>query len=140
MCPCSEDTFRELLSFLRSVDTDFHPALSEKVDLSAYARKIIEKANLALDYDGDKIIGLVVVYCNDEINKRAYIPLVGVASGYRNRGIAKKLMMQAIQVVTERGFKIIGIHSNNPIAVRLYRSLGFVVVNPGERAYLELEL
>lgn len=140
MCAYSEDIFGKLLSFLQCVDKDFRPALSEKVSLPAYARKIIEKADLALENEDDHIVGLVVLYCNDEVGKRAYIPLVGVAAEYRNKGIAKKLMTRVIQIVRDRGFKVIGIHSNNPIAVRLYQSLGFAVVESGERAYLEIEL
>lgn len=140
MPPYCEDFCEKLLSFLQSVDTDFHPSLSDKVNLSDYVRKIIEKAELVFDDDGERIIGLVVVYCNDENEKRAYIPLVGVATEYRKKGIAKKLMTRVIQIVRDRGFKVIGIHSNNPIAVRLYQSLGFAVVESGERAYLEIEL
>ncbi len=140
MPPYCEDFCEKLLSFLQSVDTDFHPSLSDKVNLSDYVRKIIEKAELVFDDDGERIIGLVVVYCNDENEKRAYIPLVGVATEYRKKGIAKKLITQAIQIVKEREFKIIGIHSNNPVAVRLYQSLGFVLIEPGERVYLELVL
>jgi len=137
---CREDFFGKLLLFLQCVDRDFCPALSEKVYLPDYVRKIMENADLLLDYDEDRIVGLVVLYCNDEIKKRAYIPLVGVAVGYRNRGIARNLMTRAIQMVKEKGFKVIGIHSNNPIAVWLYQSLGFKLMESGERVYMELEL
>lgn len=135
-----EGAYGKLLSFLQSVDTDFRPALSDKVYLPDYVRKIIENAALVVEEDGDKIVGLAVVYCNNELTKRAYISLVGVAAGYRNKGIAKNLVTRAIQVVREQRFTVIGIHSNNPVAIRLYQSFGFELVEPGERAYLELVL
>lgn len=136
-----DSVFNEkLLDFLQNIDTDFNPPLSSKVYLPDYVKKITDKADLVLDYDGNEISGLVVVYCNEMVNKKAYIPLVGVSSKYRNRGIARKLMIQAIRLVKEKGFKIVGIHSNNPVAIKLYESLGFSTIVQGERSYLELSL
>ena len=130
----------KLLNFLQNIDADFNPPLSSKVYLPDYVKKITDKADLILDYDGNEISGLVVMYCNDLVNKKAYIPLVGVSSRYRNRGIARKLMARAIRLVKEKGFKIVGIHSNNPVAIKLYESLGFSTIVQGERSYLELSL
>ena len=128
---------KSLLEFLVSIDHDFNPPLSSKVELHDYVAKIMASAELMLDYDCDKVIGKVVVYCNDYAGKKAYIPLVGVLHEYRNKGVAKKLMSDAILLAEKRDFSSIGIHSNNPVAVRLYESLGFVVVEHGERSYLE---
>lgn len=98
------------------------------------------KSNLIIESYQEDICGLIVLYCNDFINKKAYISLVGVAAKYRNKGIAKTMMEKAIQVAASSGMKIIGIHSNNSIAIHLYKKLGFKIIEPGERAYMELEL
>jgi len=129
---------KQLLTFLNNIDNDFNPPLSRKVNLRDYVEKIITNAELILDFDGDEIIGLVVVYCNDELNERAYIPLVGVDSLHRKKGIAKKLMVQAIQLARQKGFKVLGIHSNNQIAIDFYKVLGFSVICSDDRQYLEL--
>ena len=129
-CNVDMDTLeKSLLEFLVSIDHDFNPPLSSKVELHDYVAKIMASAELMLDYDCDKVIGMVVVYCNDYAGKKAYIPLVGVLHEYRNKGVAKKLMSDAILLAEKRDF--------NPVAVRLYESLGFVVVEHGERSYLE---
>lgn len=130
----------QLLFFLKKIDNDFYPSLSSKVNLHDYVEKIIDKAELILDFDDDKIKGMVVLYCNDYVNRKAYIPLVGVCPEYRNRGVAKKLMSDAIQIVKDRDFILIGIHSNNPVAILLYESLGFVVVRQGKRSYMEMSI
>ena len=70
--------------------------------------------------------------------EKAYIPLVGVLPAYRRRGIAKKLMLEAISYVNSKEFKVVGIHSNNPIAVKAYCDLGFDIIEDDERKYMEL--
>ena len=130
----------ELYQFLKEIDEDFSPNLSSKVVLSEYAEKIQNKAKLIIDIDNNIIRGLVVLYCNDLDNKNAYISLVGVKKDYRGRGIARNMMKEAIQVAKEGGMKILGIHSNNPLALNLYKSLGFETKDFGEREFLELKL
>ena len=44
------------------------------MNLHDYVEKIIDKAELILDFDDDKIKGMVVLYCNDYVNRKAYIP------------------------------------------------------------------
>ena len=46
----------------------------------------------------------------------------------------------SVSYTKDNGMKIIGIHSNNVIALNLYKSLGFVTKEFGEREYLELKL
>lgn len=131
-----------LFNFLKSIDKDFNPHLSEKVDLKEYIDKILEKAYLIhYNHDGN-LIGLLVLYCNDFENKKAYIPLVGVLDGFRGNGVARKMMLECLSYVNLKGFKIIGIHSNNPIAIDLYRRLGFRIINidSNKRVYMELIL
>ena len=128
-----------LYEFLKDIDGDFTPHLSCKVNLDEYVAKIQNNAELIVDID--KILrGLVVLYCNDVINYKAYISLVGVKQEFRGKGIARKMMESAIKIAKDKGMKIIGIHSNNEVALNLYKSLGFVTKEFGEREYLELKL
>lgn len=130
-----------LYEFLRSIDKDFIPHLSEKVNLEEYVDKILEKSYLIHYNDNDgRLIGLLVLYCNDLENKKAYIPLVGVLEGFRGNGIAKKMMLECINFVNQKGFKTIGIHSNNLIAIDLYKKFGFKIISGDKRVYMELIL
>lgn len=129
----------ELYNFLKDIDEDFTPYLSSKVILSEYVEKIQNNAELIVDKTV-ALRGLVVLYCNDVVNFKAYISLVGVRHEFRGMGIARKMMVKAINKAQNNGMKVIGIHSNNEIALKLYKSLGFVTKEFGEREYLEMKL
>ena len=70
-------------------------------------------------------------------NLKAYIPLVGVLPRAQHQGIATRMMEIVCQYIKEQKFKVIGIHSNNPIAIKAYQKLGFRILNENERKYLE---
>ena len=130
-----------LLEFLIRIDMDFCPPLSRKVVLADYVCKIQSKAELIMEWSGKELAGLTVLYCNDSDRRFAYIPLVGVSSFCRGKGVASKMLQLSIQVASIRGFRILGIHSNNPIAIHLYKKLGFEEISrEGDRIYLELEI
>ena len=94
-----------------------------------------------MEWDGERLAGLVVLYCNDMASLTAYIALAGVSSSYRGQGIARRMIQSSIQIVMAHGFKVLGIHSNNPIAIHLYKKLGFTEISrEGDRLYMELEI
>lgn len=126
--------------FLRRVDQDFIHPLSSKVNLREYAIKLSELAYISAATQGDSIIGMVAMYCNDFENNKAYIPLVAVDSRFRGKHIGRSLMTAAISYAKSNGFKTIGIHTENPIALYLYTSLGFIIRQDTERKYLEIDL
>lgn len=131
----------KLLTFLQSVNTDFHPPLTEKVNLKDYIDKILDKAQIITEINNEGIIqGLVVLYCNDEQTRKAYIPLCGVDKKHRGKGVAKSLMEKAISIVKNAGYHTLAVHSNNPIAINLYEKLGFRIIEGDERVYMELKL
>lgn len=128
-----------LVHFLKEIDNNFYPALSIKTDLNIFADKLLRKAVLFYELDNKKIIGLVAMYANDYEKQYAYISLVGVLPSYRQRGIAKKLLREAVEYVgSQEKIRKIGIHTNNPIALRIYCTLGFKCIETVEgRTYLE---
>ena len=130
----------DILQFLYNVDADFNPPLSSKVVLNEYVSKIISKAELIVRGDSGGIFGMVILYANDICSRSAYISLVGVKSTYRGRGVATDMMREAIAIAKDKGMARIGIHSNNNIAIELYKSIGFVVKTDDERKYMEYEI
>lgn len=129
----------EIYKFLIDMNDEYNPPLSVKVDLHHYAEKIFDNAVLFVEEGNSGIIGMVVLYCNDKNNERGYIPLVGVLPAYQQQGIAKKLMLEALSYAKSRKFKVVGIHSNNPIAIEAYCKIGFNIVEEGKRKYMELK-
>ncbi len=132
-------TRESVLSFLNDVDKDFIPNISAKVNLEEFVCKVFSLSEL-IAVEDEEIKGLLVLYCNDAIENKAYISFVAVRNMYRRQGIARSLMASAIQRAKEKGMKAIGIHSNNPVALGLYKSLGFKTIIEGSREYLELDL
>lgn len=133
-----------LLKFLKEVDEDFYPPLSQKTDLNLFAEKMLANADFFYEQsDSGNIIGLVAIYDNDWEKKYAYIPLVAVSPFYRRLGIANKLLLAALDYVASLGSKIqiIGIHTSNFIAVKLYQNIGFKSVSiENGRTYMEIKL
>lgn len=126
--------------FLCRIDYDFPTPLSRKVDLKEYAVKLSELAFVSASIRGNDIVGCVAMYCNNIDERFAYIPLVAVDKPFRGKHISKALMMNAIVYARENGFKTIGLHTENQVALNLYLSLGFIIKEDGLRKYLELSL
>lgn len=130
----------DLLKFLEEVNHEFSPSLDQKVDLHEYATKIKEQACLMIETDNSGICGMVVFYCNNPETKLGYISLVGVSKRARSQGIASRLVKTVCEYVKSKDFSKIGIHSNNPSAIRIYQQLGFCAVVDDERMYMEMVL
>ncbi len=129
----------KLLIFLLQVDHDFSPPLSSKVNLEEYVEKITQQAKLVIRYSKDReIIGLTVLYCNDLKELKAYVSLVAVARDQRSRGYARDMMQEVLGYVRSTDFHSVGIHTNNPLAMNLYKKLGFNIISGTDRVYMEL--
>ncbi len=97
MAKPAKDVF---LNFLKAVDGDFSPPLSQKTDLQEYADKMYKNAELFCEYlPSGEIKGLVAMYANDRERQYAYITLVVVSSLHREQGIATRLLGEAISAV-----------------------------------------
>lgn len=130
----------DLLKFLHEINQDFFPSLDSKVDLQEYATKIQEQASVIIETDRSGICGLVVFYCNNQETKLAYISLVGVSTRARSQGIASRLVKSVCDYIKTQEFSTIGIHSNNPSAIRIYQQLGFCIIVDEDRKYMEMAL
>jgi ribosomal protein S18 acetylase RimI-like enzyme len=77
--------------------------------------------------EDDNIVGNVTVQRADKYGNRWQIANVAVARAYRGRGIAKKLMQQALDHVTasDGRWAVLQVYDHNAVARRLYSQLGF---------------
>lgn len=106
--------------------------------LDPYLAKLDAHADVVSDSVDGRCRGMVAFYCNDPVTKRAYITLVLVDPRDRGRGLARRLILSALDAARQRGFTSCGLEVNrgNTGAVTLYTSLGFRVVEARERADL----
>lgn len=67
---------------------------------------------------------------NDDDGRHGYIIQVGVHPNWRGKGLGAALTTYALQKWQEAGKEAVILHVNvnNPVAVRLYQRLGFVVI------------
>lgn len=131
---------QQLETFLMKVDSDFTVPLSTRVDLTEFANKLSNDAVLLTIFEKGEIQSLVAMYCNNYETLYAYITIVATSKFCRGRGLGRILVKNAIDVARSKGFTTLGLHTDNPSALRLYESLGFKVTGESEKKYLELKL
>jgi len=124
---CSEV---EIFGHLEACDTSFYPALSSRVDLRNYSKKIKDSAITFESYDSTLLVGLVAVYV-DESSKRGFLTSVSIIPTFRGRGIAKKLLHQMLSYLSKLSFVSVEleVHHLAKDARNLYHGLGFVNFN-----------
>ncbi len=125
-----------LALFFEKVNHLFVPELKDRISSKStvisfkeYAMKVLKNAS-CLSYENEfEIVGIIVVYHNDMINNKAYIPILAVNSNYEGRGIATQLVLNTIELCEESNIKILFVNtwSSNKQAKRLYEKLGFEI-------------
>jgi ribosomal protein S18 acetylase RimI-like enzyme len=131
----------ELLAHLRACDADFVPPLSQRVDLAAYADKLLRHALRVEAWHQERLVGLVALYCNDSEGHCAFVTSVSVEPALRGTGLARRLVARACERARATGMKRarLELHPDNSAARRLYERAGFAA-QPGHGAILTMEL
>lgn len=116
--------------FIFRVDKDFTTPISSKVNILEYAQKIIDLANVyTLENDVNSYpIGMGVCYCNDFENQKAYLSFLAIEEKYRGFGFSNQLLDAIINDVKKTSMRCIELHTESPIAEKLYISKGFKVI------------
>jgi len=128
----------QIAAHLAACDADFVPPLSRRVDIAAYADKLVGHAVRFEAWEGGRLVGLVAAYCNDPDGCRAFVTSVSVLRGWAGRGIAVALMERCLSHARRLGFRRVALEvdaANGP-ARRLYEKLGFTVAQGGPPALL----
>jgi len=114
----------DIESHLLNCDAFFKPKLSSYVNIHEYSDKISKKAITFEAWHLNTLIGLVAVYYN---KKEAYITNVSVIDTYVGIGIAKKLLLQAIEKAIKYNSTKMSliVHKNNTNALLFYKKIGF---------------
>lgn len=127
-------TEAEITKHLSACDVDFVKALSERVVIAEYSKKIHDNAMRFEAWVADELVGLVAAYCNDQTKQMAYITSVSVLRDWQGKGVAAQLMNRCIEYV-----ELLGIHSislevarDNSPAIGLYEKYGFAVTGTSD--------
>ena len=122
-------TATEISVHLRACDLAFVPALSERIEIDAYAAKIAALAERFEAWSDQALIGMVAAYCNDPDSRVAFVTSVSVVPQQQGLGIASQLLRHCIEHVRPLGFERIELEVDrqNTAATVLYRRHGFSV-------------
>ncbi|UVW29735.1 GNAT family N-acetyltransferase [Massilia sp. H6] len=133
----------DIEALLRSCDAAFVPPLSSRVEIGAYARKIVDHARRIEACEGGRLVGLLAMYCDDLTTRRAFITSVSVSTPHARRGIAGALLRQAIEEARAAGMQVLALETSaaNVAALALYCKHGFNIVKAaGDMLCLDLTL
>ncbi len=118
----------ELLTrLLIQLDSSFPIPLSEKTELSSYAKKLLGSGTAYGAWEDGQPVGICGFYANDLTAGKAYVSVLGVLSSHQRRGIARKLLQDCLVLCRRAGMHwcCLYTHKTNLGAIALYRSFGF---------------
>ncbi len=117
-----------VFTHLVKCDEDFMPKLSEKVDILAYAKKIVENSITFEAWINDELVGLIAAYFNDSKTHCGFITSVSTLKKYAGKGIASQLMKMCIGYAAEHRFSEISLEvfDKNTNAIQLYKKNSFI--------------
>ena len=132
---------KDIIEFLKKIDSLFKIPLSQKINLEEYSKKIIRNADVFLAFDSESIVGIVVGYNNDKELKISNMSILVVLNEYQGKGIAKKLVNNFLDLAKNKKMEKVKLSTVDARALKLYESLNFKIVREeNEVYYLELKL
>lgn len=132
----------EIFLHLKGCSSSFIPNLGETVDIQEYTNKIFLKSITFEAWVGEKLIGLVACYFNDNETHSAYITNVSITTDYMGLGLASLLVKMCIIHAKVNNFSNINLEVNkmNAQALHLYKKIGFKTFkNKGNSILMKLE-
>lgn len=133
----------EIVQLLNEIDNDFEPRLSATLDIVSYAEKLFKNATNFSIHDSGKLVGLMSVYCNDEVNRVAFGSMLAIASTHRIYGLGPNLIKSTLDYLKKKSFKAfrLEIYKTNPRVITLYKRMRFHVVSETEHSvYVQFDL
>lgn len=126
-CFEQEQDYHRMLDFFIKADAFFIPALSSRVDLKEYSKKLsLNAINIFLNYESEDIAECSV-YCNRDI---AFISSICVIDSFTKQGWGTLLLEEAEKVAMAHSCKAIELEAfYESGAVLWYKSHGYVEVN-----------
>lgn len=122
----------EICAHLARCDAHFIPPLSTRVDLRAYAEKIVNHAERFEAWSTSGLAGLVAAYANDAGRAAVFVTSVSVVPELWGRGVGRRLMENCIDHARRMGFERLSLRVDREqaAAIGLYERCGFSRVPP----------
>jgi ribosomal protein S18 acetylase RimI-like enzyme len=134
----NKSSYEQVLAHLNVCDSDFVPPLSQRLSVSAYALKLMDKAVRFEAWCDTDLVGLIALYCNDSSKSRAFITNVSVIPQWQGRGVAGLLLGHCADAMCQLLFKTIELEvdEQNSAAIGLYKKFGFVPSQASDQSLL----
>lgn len=118
---------KDVYAHLQSCNANFVPPLEERVDLSEYAKKIIERSVTFEAWHDGSLGGLIAAYFNDPAGKTAFITNVSVVKELMGTGVASQLLKECVSYAIKKNYTEIKLEVNkdNFPAISFYRKYNF---------------
>ena len=126
---------KDIMEFLKKIDSLFKIPLSQKINLNEYSKKLIRYADVFLAFDNESIVGIFAGYNNDKVFKISNISVLGVLNEYQGKGIARKLINNFLKLAEEKKMKKVKVSTIDMRALNLYKSLNFKIVREENEIY-----
>lgn len=120
----------QIADHLLCCDADFVPPLSSRVEIRAYAQKIVgHNATRCEAWSDGTLVGLAAAYCNNQKSRIAYVTSVSVLKEWTRKGIAAGLLGQCVEQAKVSGMRQISLEvaADNISAIKLYEKSGFIM-------------
>lgn len=119
----------KLHSFLEEINGLYPVPLTEKVDLWEYTYKVFDRGHVLSALYDDKIIGVVIFYANNHIEKEAVASLIGVLPGYGQYMVGFRLAHRGIEIAKQLGMETsyTFTHKDNARALKFLQRIGFKI-------------
>ena len=132
----------KLKKFLWKIDDRLPTPLSCRVEIDAYATKIISFGMVLCIEQENEIISAILFYANDFNQRKGYLSLLGTLENHEGKGYGRKLMTKVEHVAKEKGMKALYLHTekNNEKALTLYKRIGYKIIDIDTKVYMKKEL
>ena len=116
---------------LTACNDHFDPCLSDRICLETYSQKLFETAICFEAWDGSRLVGLLAAYCNDTVNKRAFVTNVSVCRDWWRQGLASRLLDMFLSTAIDLKLTTasLEVEENNIGAIHLYKKHGFEIID-----------
>lgn len=114
---------------INKFDTVFVPSISSIIsNLNEYADKLFKNAIvISLLYNND-IIGFAAFYCNDNVNKTAFLSQIGVLNKFKSKGYGTLLIKKAEDLSKANNMEKmrLEVYNNNSKGIYFYKKNGYI--------------